>query len=143
MTERSGHRGYITSRPIDGMRVPQHIQNLVIRDYAQRNKLRFLLSATEYGMPGCYLMLEQVLDELPRIQGVIFYSIAMLPEDAPARARVYARVLEAGASLHAAAENIAMATAEEARKLEDIMRISRLAAAAPAISQVCRASTRS
>ena len=31
-----GLRGYIASRPVAGARVPQHVQNLVIRDYARR-----------------------------------------------------------------------------------------------------------
>src|SRR5882757_7640146 len=60
-----GYRGYVFSRSVDNHRVPQHIQNLVIRDYAARRKLHYLLSATEYAMPGCYLILEQVLADLP------------------------------------------------------------------------------
>ena len=36
---RSGWRGYISPRPVRGSRTPQHVQNLVIRDYAQRNGL--------------------------------------------------------------------------------------------------------
>ena len=47
----AGHRGYIFSRPFHGNRVPQHVQNMVIRDYCQRNGLNYLLSATEYAMP--------------------------------------------------------------------------------------------
>ena len=58
-----GYRGYIASRPVRGTSTPQHVQNLVIRDYAARSGLDFKLSATEYAMDGCYLMLEAVLDE--------------------------------------------------------------------------------
>ena len=36
MPERSGHRGYIGARPLNGSRTPQHVQNIVIRDYAKR-----------------------------------------------------------------------------------------------------------
>ena len=63
-TGQKGYRGYVFSRSVDSHRVPQHIQNLVIRDYAARRKLHYLLSATEYTMPDCYLILEQVLAEL-------------------------------------------------------------------------------
>ncbi len=72
MSEQSKHRGYIGSRPYFGDRAPQHVQNLVIRDYCQRNDLLYLLSATEYIMDGCYVMLEEVLRELPHIDGVGF-----------------------------------------------------------------------
>ena len=64
LSDQKGYRGYVFSRPVDSHRVPQHIQNLVIRDYAARRKLHYLLSATEYAMPGCYLILEQVLADL-------------------------------------------------------------------------------
>jgi sporadic carbohydrate cluster protein (TIGR04323 family) len=49
-SNRHGHRGYIASRPVRGQDWPQHVQNLVVRDYAQRNGLHYLLSATEYAM---------------------------------------------------------------------------------------------
>ena len=41
-------KGYIFSRPFLGERVPQHIQNIVLRDYSRKLKINFLLSATEY-----------------------------------------------------------------------------------------------
>ena len=72
-------RGYIFSRPFAGERVPQHVQNLVIRDYCQKQSLNYLLSATEYAMPDSYLMLEQVLRELPGLEGIVAYSLFQLP----------------------------------------------------------------
>ena len=41
-------KGYIFSRPFFGERVPQHIQNIVLRDYCNNKNLQFLMSATEY-----------------------------------------------------------------------------------------------
>ena len=79
MSDAGGFRGYIASRPILGNRTAQHVQNLVIRDYAQRHNLLFKLSATEYAMAGCYMMLQQVLQELPQLDGIIAFSMFMLP----------------------------------------------------------------
>ena len=62
-----------------GDRIPQQVQNLVIRNYADRNRLTYLLSATEYAMPNCYMMLEKVIKELSGLEGVICYSLFMLP----------------------------------------------------------------
>ena len=56
MPERSGHRGYIGARPLNGSRTPQHVQNIVIRDYAKRKNLQYLLSAVEHIMPGSYMI---------------------------------------------------------------------------------------
>ena len=99
-------RGYVFSRPFMGERVPQHVQNLVIRDYCARNKLQYLLSATEYAMEGCHLILQQVLDELPEVSGIAFYSLFQLPEESAARKAVYARTLAVGKTLHFAVEGL-------------------------------------
>ncbi len=56
-TERYGYRGYVASRPVRGNSFPQQVQNLVVRDYASRKELKYLLSATEYAMSSGFLML--------------------------------------------------------------------------------------
>lgn len=128
---RQGHRGYIGSRPVQGNRTPQHVQNLVIRDYAARHGLFFKLSATEYVMPGCYMMLEQVLDELPALEGVIVYSLFMLPQRRERRLAVFRRVLDQGATLHTAVEGLVLATPGDIGRLEDILRIDAAMARMP------------
>lgn len=120
MNKREGHRGYVASRPIFGNRAPQHVQNLVIREHARRHGLSYKLSATEYAMPGCYMMLHQVLDELVNLEGMIAYSLFMLPKRREARCAVYRRVLDAGASLHFAVEELALTSSDDVRRLEDI-----------------------
>jgi len=121
-TNHRGYRGYVFSRLLDGHRVPQHIQNLVIRDYAQRRKLHYLLSATEYTMPDCYLMLEQVLDELVSLEGVILYSMFMLPDVAAQREALYRRVLAPGCSLHAAVEGFVLESEVDIERWENVLR---------------------
>ena len=123
MSERLGYRGYIGSRPYFGSRVPQHVQNLVIRDCCQRSGLLYLLSAVEYAMPGCFMMLERVLEELPAIEGIVLYSLFMLPEERTRRERVYARVLGEGGRLYAAVEGFAVASEADIRRVEDVWRL--------------------
>lgn len=120
-TPPQGYRGYISSRPFGGERVPQHVQQLVIRDYAARNGLLFLLSATEYAMPESTMMLNQVMDELHTVRGVILYSFLQLPEDRQTRRSLFGRVLDAGAELHGALESLPLRTADDARRIEDIL----------------------
>ena len=123
MSNARGYRGYIGSRPYFGERAPQHVQNLVIRDYCQRNGLLYLLSATEYAMPRCYMMLESILRELPKIEGMVLHSLFMLPRRRDRRRAVYDEVLRHGRVLHAASENIVIATPDEAGNAEDIWRL--------------------
>ena len=122
---RSGHRGYIASRAVRGQDWPQHVQNLVVRDYAQRQGLHYLLSATEYAMDGCYMNLESVLGELERIEGVILFSVFMLPQRRERRLELYERVFAAGADLHGALESMPVRTPEDAARLEDILAVDR------------------
>jgi sporadic carbohydrate cluster protein (TIGR04323 family) len=127
MAERAGHRGYIGARPLNGSRTPQHVQNIVIRDYARRKNLQFLLSAVEHVMPGSYMILEDLLDELPRLNGIICYSIFMLPPDERRRREVYDRVLREGCNLHAAVEEIAIASNDDIGAVEDILLVNKYA----------------
>ena len=119
--DQKGYRGYVFSRPVDGHRVPQHIQNLVIRDYAAKRKLHYLLSATEYAMPGCYLILEQVAADLASLDGVILYTMFMLPTDPERRQSIYRRLLEAGCSLHAAVEGFALKSEADIARWENVL----------------------
>ena len=60
-----GFRGYIFSRPFMEERVPQHVQNIVIRDYCSKKGIHYLLSATEYAMDNSSLILNHTLKFLP------------------------------------------------------------------------------
>jgi sporadic carbohydrate cluster protein (TIGR04323 family) len=121
-TNQKGYRGYVFSRPVDNHRVPQHIQNLVIRDYATRRKLQYLLSATEYAMQDCYLILEQVLAEMAALDGVILYTMFMLPSDPDRRDVIYRRLLKSGCQLHAAVEGFVLADEADIERWENVLR---------------------
>jgi len=120
-TSQKGYRGYVFSRSVDSHRVPQHIQNLVIRDYAVRRKLHYLLSATEYTMPDCYLILEQVVADLAALDGIILYSMFMLPSDPERRQVIYRRLLAAGCRLHAAVEGFVLESEADVERWENVL----------------------
>lgn len=117
----SGFRGYIASRPLfGGDRAPQHVQNIVLRDYARRKGLTYLLSAVEYTMPACYQMLATVLEELPKLDGIIAYSLFMLPENDDDRRAIYDAVLASNAEMHFVVEDLAITRADDVDRIEDI-----------------------
>ena len=126
MADRNGYRGYITSRPFFGERAPQHIQNLVIRDYAAKNDLDYLLSATEYAMESSHIMLQQVLSELGQIHGVICYSIFQLPIAQGPRTDTYRQIIDAEAVLHAAVEGLVIRNWADVGRVEDIWKTRRV-----------------
>ena len=122
----SGVRGYIFSRPFMGERVPQHVQNLVIRDYCKKKGIQYLLSATEYAMAGSHLILQQIMDELPQLEGIVFYSLFLLPEQKKERDRVCKVILENKKTIFFAVEGLLMSNKIEHERIETIWQVQKL-----------------
>lgn len=114
-------RGYIFARPFMGERAPQHVQNIILRDYCQKRGYELLLSATEYAMPDSYMILESVLDDLANIDGIVFYSLYQLPLQPEKRKLIYSRVLRAQKSLHFAAEGMSISNSNEIESVENCL----------------------
>ena len=118
-----GFRGYIFSRKIDSNFIPQRVQNLVIKDYCERNNLFFKLSATEYKMQNSYLMFNTLIQEIKKIDGIVFYSLFMLPETKKDRLKIYKKILFNKKQLHFSLEEIKLVNKTDIKKIEDIYQI--------------------
>ena len=116
-------RGYNFCRSFMGERAPQHVQNIVIREYCKKNNLLYLLSSTEYAMENCHLMLGQVLDELKSIDGIVAYSLFQLPEDKNLRLKVYKKILDLKKEIHFSVEDLKITTIEDVEKIENIWQV--------------------
>ena len=121
----SGFRGYIFSRRIEENFIPQRVQNLVIKDFCERNKLFFKLSATEYKMDNCYLMLNSVLKNIKKINGVVFYSLFMLPQIEADRKKIYNKILQNKKKIFFALEEVCLQRKNDILNLENIYRIKK------------------
>jgi sporadic carbohydrate cluster protein (TIGR04323 family) len=113
-------RGYVFSRSFMGERVPQHVQNIVIRDYCEKNNLQYLLSASEYAMEGCHLIMKLLLEDLPQIDGVAAYSLFQLPENQVDRDYIYSSILSQGKTLHFCVEGLSMSNESQKNRIENI-----------------------
>ena len=120
MIKQLGYRGYISRLPVAGGRVPQSVQQLVIRDYCAGNNMHLLLSTTEYAVPNCHIMLEQVFQEAVNNQGVVLYSLFQLPRNSKTRHRIYDIILENNIELHMALEGLVIKDNESVQRVEDI-----------------------
>ena len=106
--------------------MPQHIQNLVIRDYCKRRQLNYLLSATELAMPETYLMLAQLREQVEEIDGVVFYSIEQLPMDEEDRSEFFSRMISTRRVSHFAVEDLCISDFQDLERLEQLFRIKRV-----------------
>lgn len=119
-------RGYITSSAFMGERAPQHIQNIVIREYSKKNNINLLMSNTEYSMKNCQLILNQTINELISIDGIILYSLFQLPISEHQRSSIYSKVISKDKKLYFAVENICASSEKDFQLLEDIWNVKNI-----------------
>ena len=67
-------RGYISSRKINGNFIPQKLQNLALRDFANSNNIDFQLSGTEWIIKKSYLMIRSIVSNSSKIDGLLFLA---------------------------------------------------------------------
>lgn len=120
-----GYRGYITSRPFFGERVPQRIQNIVIRDYCEKRDLLYFLSATEVAMAQSYLMLNQLADEIDLLDGIVAYSLFQLPPDDQSRCEILGKVVSAHRSIHFAVETMSVQSQADIAGVDQIFQVKK------------------
>ena len=118
-------RGYIFSRPFMEERVPQHVQNIVIRDYCSKKGIQYLLSATEYAMENSALTLRQLVKDLSSIDGIVAYSIFQMPEDDNERQSIFNRVLSLKKEIHFAVEGLSIYDNETFNHIENIWQVKK------------------
>jgi len=113
-------RGYISSRKFMGESCDQSIQNLVLRDYCKRMNYNYLLSGTEYSIKNSYLMLQQLVDEIPEINGIVAYSLFQMPENKKNRLQIINKILNRNGEIHFALENLKISVNSEIDRVENI-----------------------
>ena len=118
-------RGYIFSRSFMGERAPQHIQNIVLRNYCEKNNYFFLLSSVEYKMSNSYFMLELAIKELKRLDGILAYSIFQLPENDDWRKKILRKIIKKKKEIHFAVEDFSVRKEKDIQKLQEIWLIKK------------------
>ena len=86
-------KGYNFSRPFLGERAPQHVQNIIIRNYCEKNNYKFLLSSTEYSKKNSFYILKELLLNLNDYDGLVFYSLFQLPVNEDNRKLIYNKII--------------------------------------------------
>ena len=113
-------KGYIFSRKFEGERVPQNIQNLVLRNYCNNNGFNFLLSSVEYCMEKSFLNLNTLVNNINSYDGIIAYSIFQLPSDLKKRNALFQKILKNKKTFHFAIEELILAKKSDIEKINNI-----------------------
>ena len=120
-----GYRGYIFSREINGNFIPQRVQNLVIKDFTSRKNMFFKLSATEYKMKNSFYILKSLLKDIPNIDGIIFYSYEMLPENKSLRLSILQKLIDKKKKIFFALEELKIFNKQDLRIIENLISIKK------------------
>ena len=108
-----------------GERVPQHVQNIVIKDFCKRKKLNFLLSATEYSMSNSFYILKELLENLSDIHGIVAYSVFQMPSDDKERKKIFNKILKNKKSIYFAVEQMEVSTTNELKRVNQLWNVKK------------------
>jgi sporadic carbohydrate cluster protein (TIGR04323 family) len=119
-------RGYNFSREFLGERVPQHIQNLVIKEFCKKEKLNYLLSSTEYSMKDSSYILNQLISELKYVDGIVAYSIFQMPYDNFERKKIFSTIIKKKKKIFFATEGLKISNKLEMKRIEKIWLVKKV-----------------
>ncbi len=119
-------RGYMFSRNFMGERVPQHIQNQVIRNFCFQNNFQYMLSAVEYSMSNSSLILNQIFNETKNLDGIGFYSLFQLPKKEEARYKFLKKIVNKKKFAFFAVEDFILSSSKDIEKIETIWLIKKI-----------------
>ena len=119
-------RGYNFSRSFMGERVPQHVQNIVIKDFCQKRNLNFMLSVSEYAMDNSFLILKDLLNNLSGLYGIAAYSIFQMPVNDKERNDIFKKILRKKKKIFFACENLEISKKEDISRIENLWLVKKL-----------------
>ncbi len=119
-------RGYNFSRNFMGERVPQHVQNIVIKDFCQKNNFNFLLSATEYSMNNSFYILNQLVNNMNGIHGIVAYSVFQMPYDNFKRDKLFKKILKKKKEIFFACENLKISNLKDIERIKKIWSLKKI-----------------
>lgn len=117
-------KGYIFSRPFFNERAPQHVQNIINKDYCKKKGFNFLMSVTEYAHKNSSFILYELIDELDDYDGIVFYSILQLPKDVKVQEFLFKKIIKKKKELHFAVENLCIKSKKDIKKIIEIFNLN-------------------
>ncbi len=118
-------RGYIFSRSFMGERAPQHVQNIVIKDFCKNNSLEYSLSVSEYKMENSFLILNDLIKKMKDIDGIVAYSLFQLPPDNKDRLKILKTILSKKKFISFAVEKITISKIKDLKAANVIWRLKK------------------
>jgi len=127
-------KGYISSRKlINGEFETQKIQNLVVREACKYNSYDLQLSSAEYIMNDCYMILNSLIKNLKKYDGIVFFSLFQLPFSEKKRRTIYDKFLEKKKTILFANEKLELRNKNDILLCENIIKVTKMLKFTPKI----------
>ena len=84
-----------------------------------------MLSATEYAMANSNLILKQLINDLPSIEGIVAYSIFQMPEEDSERQDIFSKIISLNKEIHFAVEGLSLYDSDTFNRIEDIWKVKK------------------
>lgn len=117
-------KGYISAREINGITVPQRVQNLIIRDYCKNQNYIYLLSSVEHKMNNTFHVLNEILKNISNVNGIVMYSIFQLPYDEKKRIAIFNKFFKKSKFISFALENIIIRKKKDLGQLNTLIKLN-------------------
>tara|TARA_Y100000816_G_C26098576_1_gene581809 strand:- start:1196 stop:1612 length:417 start_codon:yes stop_codon:yes gene_type:complete len=125
-------KGYISSRKLlNGDYVTQKTQNLIIRETCKLKNFNLELSSAEYIMENSFMVLNNLIKNIKKYDGVAFFSLFQLPSTFENRNLIYKNFFKKKKLMFFCNEKILLKDINNIYKTEDIIKITSLLSLSP------------
>ena len=97
---------YVSSRQFGSWRLPVPMQNVILKDYCEKNNLIFNISNNELNLEGSLTVLNNIFDNLVDGQGIVMCSYKMLSQSFNEIVNILKKGVENNVEWHFVFENI-------------------------------------
>tara|TARA_Y100000588_G_C13994364_1_gene812916 strand:- start:558 stop:905 length:348 start_codon:yes stop_codon:yes gene_type:complete len=82
-----------------------------------------MLSVTEYAMPECHIILENVVADLSSLRGLVCFSVLQLPEQRAKRHALLEKVIAQRKEVHFAVESLVISNWIDVDRIDTILEL--------------------
>ena len=118
-------KGYNFSQPFLGERAPEHVQTIINNHYCKKNNYSYSMHVTEYNGQDSTQMLFEELKNIKKYDGLLFYSLLMLPLESKKRDFLYNKIISNKKELHFAVEDLFIKNRKDISKIDNLFLLSK------------------
>ena len=115
---------YVSSRKFGNWRLPVPMQNIILKDYCDKNDYIFNVSMNELNIRSSLTILNTILKNLKNDQGILMCSYKMIASDQKKSLKIISEGLKFGVEWHFAFENTKISNIKDLKKFSQMIELN-------------------